>query len=154
MALKEVEKDTQIICFTIVNNTDQHLFLTEEHLSEGVNWKNSEAAKEQINAQKPVVIEKMGGSSKFAVGVVYIRKTEGVALKWQGGCDLCTFGFRMVTYNMRTPDIDIDTQRYTCSVKVDPKKAADDIKKAVAIPQKFDYVTITFDMLKKLHKTE
>lgn len=141
-------KDGYIIMgFTVINNTDQHLFLTEEHFTRGAKWltESDIIADPTISVspiEKPVIIEKMGGTRKFVIIGRTIVKSEWFQLIWSGGCDLQKFGFLIRGYNINNFAFVIDEKRYTATSKVAPVLM---VKKE----NNTRHITITFDMNKK-----
>jgi hypothetical protein len=121
----------KVIAFEVINNTDQHLFLTEEKfVLKAVEW--DAAALEQLG--KPTVIKKMGGSKRFVININIGMKTNS-QLTWTGGCDLLNFVLSFV--NDVGISVRIDDKRYEAKIETLPTKA---VKGAPA------QIRITFSM--------
>jgi hypothetical protein len=107
----------KIINFEVINNTDQHLFLTEEKLVlKAVEW--NAAALEKIG--KPVIIKKMGGSTHFVININVSMKTNS-QLTWTGGCDLLNFVLSFI--NAASMNVRIDDKRYYAKIESIPTQA-------------------------------
>jgi len=104
----------RVIAFEVINNTDQHLFLTEEKLlSRAVEWDAD--ALEKLG--KPTIIKKMGGSKRFVINIHVSMKTSSL-LTWTGGCDLLNFVLSFVNDVGMTARI--DDKRYEAKIETIP----------------------------------
>jgi hypothetical protein len=111
---KEVSKPERKIAFEVINNTDQHLFLTDEKLlCPWVEW--DAVALEKCG--KPVIIEKMGGTKCFVININVSMKTNSV-LTWSGGCDLTKFVLSFI--NDVGLNVKIDDKRYEAKIEYLP----------------------------------
>jgi hypothetical protein len=111
---KEASRPERVIAFEIINNTDQHLFLTDEKLlCPWVEWDAATLEK----CGKPVIIEKMGGTKNFVVNINVSMKTNSV-LTWSGGCALTNFVLSFI--NDVGLNVKIDDKRYEAKIEYLP----------------------------------
>jgi len=110
---KEASRPERVLSFEVINNTDQHLFLTEDKLL--CPWVEWAAAIEK--GGKPVVIEKMGGTKCFGININVSMKTNSV-LTWSGGCDLTNFVLSFI--NDVGLNVRIDDKRYEAKIEYLP----------------------------------
>ena len=136
---KETSKPERILSFEVINNTDQHLFLTEDKLlCQWVEW-NADAL-EKLG--KPIIIEKMGGTKCFTININVSMKTSSV-LVWSGGCDLTKFVLSFI--NDVGLNVKIDDKRYDAKIEYLPHI----MMLNASIP-----IRITFNMNRPTPKTE
>jgi len=113
---KEASRPERVISFEVVNNTDQHMFLTEDKLlCPWVEW--DAVALEKLG--KPVIIEKMGGTKCFTININVSMKTNSV-LVWTGGCTLTSFVLSFI--NDVGLNVKIDDKRYEAKIEYLPHK--------------------------------